>query len=47
MEIESEQEEKGLAFSVDLPQYGSGISWSSDLSFRWVYVQDLDPAGEA
>jgi hypothetical protein len=46
-EIEPEEEQKGLAFVVDLPQYGSGISWSSDLSFRWVYVQDLDPAGEA
>jgi hypothetical protein len=41
IEIEPKQEEKGLAFSVDLPQYGSGISWSSDLSFRWIYVHCL------
>jgi len=25
----------------------AGISWGSDLSFRWVYVLDLEPTGEA
>ena len=37
----------GLAFSVELPKRGAGISWGSDLSFRWVYVLDLEPTGEA
>lgn len=37
----------GLAFSVELPKKGAGISWGSDLSFRWVYVLDLEPTCEA
>ena len=24
-----------------------GISWGADLSFRWIYVSDVDPVGEA
>jgi hypothetical protein len=34
------------AYVVNLPKQ-AGISWGSDLSFRWVYVIDLDPNGEA
>lgn len=36
----------GTTIVVELGK-SSGISWGSDLSFRWVYVLDLDPAGEA
>ena len=42
-----EETSTGLAFSVELPKRGAGISWGSDLSFRWVYVLDLEPTGEA
>jgi PDZ domain len=43
---DEEEENKGLAFVVELPKR-AGISWSSDLSFRWIYVQNLEPDGEA
>lgn len=33
-------------FSVELPK-ASGITWGSDLSFRWVYVLDVNPQSEA
>lgn len=35
-----------LVYSLELPK-ATGIDWGSDLSFRWVYVQSLDPAGAA
>jgi hypothetical protein len=44
-EIEGD-EGNGIAYTVELPK-AAGISWSSDLSFRWVYVQDVDPTSEA
>lgn len=37
----------GVAFTIDLPKKGAGISWGSDLSFRWIYVLALEPTGEA
>lgn len=37
----------GIAFTIDLPKKGAGISWGSDLSFRWIYVLALEPTGEA
>lgn len=37
----------GVAFSIELPKKGAGISWGSDLSFRWIYVLDMEPTGEA
>jgi hypothetical protein len=42
-----EEEANGLAFTVDLPKKGAGISWGSDLSFRFIYVLDMEPTGEA
>ena len=36
----------GIKYSVDMTQK-SGISWGSDLSFRWVYVLDIEQSGEA
>lgn len=44
--IESSDDREGLTYSVELPK-SAGITWGSDLSFRWVYVLDLDPQGEA
>lgn len=44
-EIESD-DGNGIAYTVELPK-AAGISWSSDLSFRWIYVQDVDPTSEA
>jgi len=38
--------DNGFAYDVELPKV-SGISWSSDISFRWVYVQDIDPSSVA
>lgn len=35
-------DENGLVYVVELPK-SAGISWGADLSFRWVYVLDLDP----
>lgn len=42
-----EETANGLAFSVELPKKGAGISWGSDLSFRFIYVLDMEPTGEA
>ena len=36
----------GLSYSINLPKR-SGIQWGSDLSFRWIYVVDIDPDTEA
>lgn len=36
----------GVAYSVELPK-ATGISWGSDLSFRFVYVQEVEPNGAA
>lgn len=44
--VEEEPVQTGVAFTVDLPKR-AGISWGSDLSFRWIYVLDLEPTGEA
>lgn len=43
---EDESNDKGLAYTVELPK-AAGISWSSDISFRWIYVQDIDPNSPA
>ena len=40
------EETSGISYTIMLPK-SSGISWGSDLSFRFVYVMDMDPAGEA
>ena len=37
---------KGLVYSLELSKR-AGISWGSDISFRWIYVLDLEPTGEA
>lgn len=37
-----ESEDDGLVYSIELPK-SAGISWGADLSFRFVYVLDLDP----
>lgn len=42
-----EELQTGVAFSIELPKKGAGISWGSDLSFRWIYVLDMEPTGEA
>ena len=39
-------DDKGLAFEVALPR-ASGINWSSDLSFRWVYVSSVEQSSPA
>jgi hypothetical protein len=36
----------GLTYTIQLTKQ-SGISWGSDLSFRWIYVLDMEQAGEA
>ena len=36
----------GITYTVGLTQR-AGINWGSDLSFRWVYVLELDQSGEA
>jgi hypothetical protein len=41
-----EEGEGGVAFSVELPR-SAGINWGSDISFRWIYVIELDPNGAA
>ena len=38
--------ENGSLYTLELPR-AAGISWGSDLSFRWIYVQDLEADGEA
>ena len=40
------EESGGIKYSVDMTQK-SGISWGSDLSFRWIYVLDIEQSGEA
>lgn len=44
--VDDDSTQKGITYTVELPK-ASGISWGSDLSFRWIYVQDIDPQGEA
>ena len=44
--IRNDNEANGLLYSVDLPK-NAGISWGSDLSFRWIFVRDIDLVGEA
>lgn len=36
----------GLTYTIEMTKR-SGISWGSDLSFRWIYVLDMEQAGEA
>lgn len=36
----------GITYSVELTKR-AGISWGSDLSFRWIYILDLEQSGEA
>ena len=38
--------EGGIAYDVVLAKR-AGIDWGADLSFRWVYVTGVDPAGDA
>ena len=38
----------GLVYTVELPRR-AGINWGSDMSFRWIYVLDIEknsPASE-
>jgi len=42
----SSNDDNGIAYTIELPRR-AGISWGSDLSFRWIYVLDLEPSGEA
>ena len=44
--VDDDSTQQGITYTVELPK-ASGISWGSDLSFRWIYVQDIDPQGEA
>ena len=39
-------ETNGTVFTLEMSKR-SGISWGSDISFRWIYVLDLEPTGEA
>ena len=41
--LAEEDNPNGLAYEVELPKSGAGIDWGADLSFRWVYVLNLDP----
>ena len=43
---EEEVSNKDSVYEVELPKR-AGIDWGSDISFRWVYVLNLDPQGEA
>lgn len=45
-EDESSVAEQGLTYTVEMSKT-AGISWGTDISFRWVYVFDLEPQGEA
>lgn len=36
----------GLVYTVELPRR-AGINWGSDISFRWIYVLDLEKSGPA
>ena len=37
---------EGISFTLHMPKQ-AGLSWGSDLSFRWVYVLDVEPTGAA
>lgn len=39
-------ENNGTVFSLEMSKR-AGISWGSDISFRWIYVLDVEPTGEA
>lgn len=41
-----QENESGFAYSLELPKT-AGLNWGSDISFRWIYVLDLDPNGAA
>jgi hypothetical protein len=43
---ERSEDADGLTYTVEMSK-SSGISWGSDLSFRWIYVLGIDPNGEA
>ena len=45
-ENEPADSQNGYSFTIELGK-SCGISWGSDLSFRWIYVRDIDPRGEA
>jgi len=45
-ESDKSPNESGLTFTVEMGK-SSGISWGSDLSFRWIYVMNIDPNSEA
>ena len=36
----------GITYSLEMTKF-AGISWGTDLSFRWVYVLGVDPNGDA
>lgn len=36
----------GLVYTVELPRR-AGINWGSDMSFRYIYVLDLEKSGSA
>ena len=40
------EEKGGFKYTVEMTKR-AGISWGSDLSFRWIYVLDLEQSGEA
>ena len=39
--------DQGLYYELDLVPCVSGISWGSDISFRYVFIRDIEPVGEA
>ena len=41
--LAEEDNPNGLAYEVELAKSGAGIDWGADLSFRWVYVLNMDP----
>jgi hypothetical protein len=43
--LQNSHPEDGMMYSVELPKR-PGISWGSDLSFRWIYVLDIDSNSE-
>jgi hypothetical protein len=42
----SQPTEKGRTYTVELPRT-AGITWGSDISFRWIYVLEITPQSEA
>lgn len=42
---ENPEAPKGV-FTVEMPR-SCGVSWGSDISFRWIYVLDMDDRGPA